>query len=81
MKLQSYKLLITLVVFFLIGVFGVPTYASRWYKSYEKGLKEMERENWTAAIQYFKEAIKVQPRDTKKIRTYRMHFIEYFPHR
>lgn len=81
MKLQSYKLLITSVVFFLIGVFGVPTYASRWYKSYEKGLKEMERENWTAAIQYFKEAIKVQPRDTKKIRTYGMHFIEYFPHR
>jgi len=55
--------------------------ASKWYESYEKGLREMEKGNWEQAIRYFKEAIKIKNKDTKKIRAYGMRFIEYFPHR
>jgi len=52
-----------------------------WYDYYENGLKEMDRGNWSLAIANFKEALKVKERDSKKMRTYGMHFIEYFPHR
>ena len=41
----------------------------------------MKKSNWNRAIDYFKEAIKVRPTDTKRIKTYGMHFIKYFPHR
>lgn len=53
----------------------------KWYNYYETGLKEMERGNWARAIENFKEALKTQDRDIKTIKTYGMHFIEYFPHR
>lgn len=53
----------------------------KWYNYYDKGLKEMKKGNWAVAIENFKEAIKVKRRDTKRIKTYGMHFISYFPHR
>ena len=53
----------------------------KWYNYYEDGLKEMEKGNWSKAIENFKEAVKTKYQDTKKIKTYGMHFIEYFPHR
>jgi len=53
----------------------------KWYNFYEDGLKLMEKGNWSRAIENFKEAVKTKYQDTKKIKTYGMHFIEYFPHR
>lgn len=53
----------------------------KWYNYYEDGLKEMAIGNWAKAIENFKEAMKTQDRDIKTIKTYGMHFIEYFPHR
>jgi len=53
----------------------------KWYNFYEDGLKEMERGNWSKAIENFKEAVKTKYLDSKKIKIYGMHFIEYFPHR
>ena len=53
----------------------------KWYNYYDDGLKEMEKGNWSKAIENFKEAVKTKYQDTKKIKTYGMHFIEYFPHR
>jgi len=53
----------------------------KWYNYYEDGIKEMEKGNWSKAIENFKEAVKTKYQDTKKIKTYGMHFIEYFPHR
>ena len=52
-----------------------------WYKSYEKGLDAMEKGEYEAAATFFREAIKGNPKDNEKIRTYGMHFIEYYPHR
>lgn len=53
----------------------------KWYNYYEDGLKQMALGNWALAIENFKEALKTQNRDVKTIKTYGMHFIEYFPHR
>ena len=41
----------------------------------------MKKEHWAKAIENFKEAVKTKYQDTKKIKTYGMHFIRYFPHR
>ncbi|MDZ7265104.1 MAG: hypothetical protein ONB16_10995 [candidate division KSB1 bacterium] len=74
---------ITLVaIFSIICVLHAHVMAGgKWYNYYETGLKEMERGNWARAIENFKEAVKTQDRDVKTIKTYGMHFIEYFPHR
>jgi len=53
----------------------------KWYNYYEDGLKQMALGNWAQAIENFREALKTQDRDVKTIKTYGMHYIEYFPHR
>jgi TolB-like protein len=73
-------------IFFIIILSLLIAYSSliaggKWYNYYEDGLKEMQTGNWAKAIENFKEAVKIQYQDTKKIKTYGMHFIKYFPHR
>ncbi len=41
----------------------------------------MKKGQYSEAIEKFDLALKVKSRDVKKIKTYGMHFIEYFPHR
>jgi len=53
----------------------------QWFRAYENGIKALKIKNYGLAIMKFREAIKAQPQDKKKIRTYGMHFIEYYPHR
>lgn len=55
--------------------------ADEWFKAYEKGIEAMKAENYNEAIVKFKEALEAQPQDKRKIRTYGMHFIPYYPHR
>ncbi|UCE05230.1 MAG: hypothetical protein JSW07_16650 [bacterium] len=74
-------LIILSVILFILFSQSVLFSGGKWYNYYEDGLKEMNRGNWTGAIENFKEAIKTKYQDTKKIKTYGMHFIEYFPHR
>jgi TolB-like protein len=52
-----------------------------WYNYYEDGLNAMKRQDYAKAITLFQDAMKVKDRDMKRIKTYGMHFIEYFPHR
>ncbi len=74
-----------LILFLLILLSFLPQTAlfsgGKWYNYYADGLKEMEFGNWAKAIENFREALKVQNQDVKTIKTYGMHFIEYFPHR
>jgi tetratricopeptide (TPR) repeat protein len=52
-----------------------------WYKQYEKGQQAMEKQQWRVAAEHFRKAIAIKPIDKMKMRTYGMHFIQYFPHR
>jgi len=75
---------IIILSFIILSLFFYQTQllsGGKWYNYYQDGLKEMKRQNWTKAIEYFKIAVKSRARDTKKIKTYGMHFIKYFPHR
>ncbi len=52
-----------------------------WFRNYADGLKAMKAQNYESAAELFRSALKGNPKDKKKVRTYGMHFIEYFPHR
>lgn len=76
-RIQIFAIITLSLLFVCSSLFA----GGKWYNYYEDGLKEMEKGNWERAIENFKEAVKTQYQDTKKIKTYGMHFIEYFPHR
>ena len=52
-----------------------------WFRIYEQGLEEMENKNFKKAASLFREALEGNETDNEHVRTYGMHFIEYFPHR
>jgi hypothetical protein len=54
---------------------------SEWYRLYEQGLEAMQNEKYKEAAQIFREALEGNAIDNENVRTYGMHFIEYFPHR
>ncbi len=67
------------LILFLVYVTSV--WAIEWYKSYENGLSAMRNQDYKAAASYLRLAIQGNPNENKKVRTYGMHFIEYYPHR
>jgi len=69
------------VILLLLIIFSTVFAGGKWYNHYKDGLKFMKSGNWTRAIAKFNEAIVVKNKDTKKIKTYGMHFMPYFPHR
>jgi len=75
------KITFVLIIFCILLSQSALFSGGKWYNYYEDGLKEMKKENWSRAIENFKEAVKTKYQDTKKIKTYGMHFIKYFPHR
>ncbi len=54
---------------------------SDWFRQYNQGLKAMKKGNYELAVNKFKKAILDKKDDSRKIRTYGMHFIKYFPNR
>ncbi len=70
------------IVLFLFMLFSTQLLAGgEWYKLYQDGLDAMEKGDYQAASELFRQAIKGNPDDDENVRTYGMHFIEYFPHR
>ncbi len=73
------RLITTFVTLFLI--ISVSIAGTEWFHEYKKGVEALEKGNYELAVRLFQKALRVKQRDTKKIRTYGMHFIEYYPHR
>jgi TolB-like protein len=77
-SLSAYLVVIISLAFVInVAYSGVPD----WYKAYDNGLKAMEKQNYQAAVDYFKEALKSQEKDSGKKRAMGTIFVEYFPHR
>jgi len=71
-----------IIVLFLFMLFSTQLLAGgEWYKLYQDGLDAMEKGDYQAASELFRQAIKDNPDDDENVRTYGMHSIEYFPHR
>ena len=71
------------ILILILGVLFVSQLQAggEWFKVYDEGLKTMEKGDYQQASALFKDAIKGNPTDKQKVRTYGLHFIEYFPHR
>ncbi len=52
-----------------------------WFRLYQQGLKAMKRGDYSTAVEKFEAALQKRPVDKRKVRTYGMHFIQYFPNR
>ncbi len=70
-----------IVLILIIITTGSVMAGGEWFREYEEGLEAMEVQDWSKAIRHFQEAIKGNDSDNEHVRTYGMHFIEYFPHR
>ena len=76
------KWIIFLPFFALITTFSANLQAGgEWFRSYEKGKEAMIEDNYKTAEKFFRKAIEDNDTDNENVRTYGMHFIEYFPHR
>ncbi len=73
MKSKVILLSFILVVSLLAG--------EQWFRLYKQGVEAVQNGKYRVAVAKLTAAIKAKDRETKKIRTYGMHFIEYFPHR
>lgn len=67
---------ILLLFFITAGLSG-----QTFYDYYNEGLKSLKKENWEEAEQNFLKAIKLREHDEKRVRTYGVNFIDYFPNR
>ncbi|MBN2707773.1 MAG: hypothetical protein JXR46_01900 [Calditrichaceae bacterium] len=70
-----------LSLFILLLIVNLSTAADEWFRLYDEGVKAMESGDYRVAIEKFEAALAQKSTDSEKIRTYGMHFIEYFPNR
>ena len=56
-------------------------FRSRWWNFYERGRSYLEGECLDSAMSDFKAAIDQNNQDQRMVRTYGLHFVDYFPHR
>lgn len=77
------KLFNGLIIFivFCILISGTVFAGGEWFKEYENGLKALEQNNYQLAAEYFRKALIGNPEDKSRVRTYGLHFIEYYPNR
>jgi len=69
-------------IIFVLLLFVTSSFAgNEWFQSYKRGVKALEAGKYQTAVTNFQKALNVKQRDKKKVRTYGMHFIEYYPHR
>jgi TolB-like protein len=66
----------------LVALWSGPGFAGgKPWNYYEDGQKLMEQGKWDRAVDEFRSAISLEFKDNGQLRTYGMHFIQYFPHR
>ncbi|NOY78814.1 MAG: hypothetical protein GXO76_13205 [Calditrichaeota bacterium] len=71
-----------LFVFLIFGIIAAQAQGqSLWYKQYQLGRRALASGRYQKAAGHFLIAIRGHGKDSKRVRTYGMHFEEYFPHR
>jgi len=82
MEEKMKRMLKKLSVFLLLLIsVNTATAGGEWFKLYENGKIAMDKQNYNFAIELFLKALSIKPTDVQRVRTYGMHFIEYFPNR
>ncbi len=70
---------------FILLIFGVIVAQAQgqslWYKQYQLGRRSLASGQYQKAAGHFLVALRGRAKDSKRVRTYGMHFEEYYPHR
>jgi TolB-like protein len=67
---------------FLILLFGLSNlHAEEWFRLYEDGIEALKAGKYDEAVTKFQQALDKKDTDINRIKTYGMHFIEYYPNR
>ena len=74
------KRLLLILFVYLISVQVVQA-GDEWFRLYQQGIKAMKNGDYSTAVEKFEAALRQHPVDKRKVRTYGMHFIQYFPNR
>jgi TolB-like protein len=75
--IKYFTCLLCLLLFINVTYGGTP----EWYTAYDNGLKAMQQQNYKAAADYFKQALKIKDKDSGKQRAMGTIFVKYYPHR
>ncbi len=75
-KMMFYAVFLIFVITSMTAIAG-----GEWFRIYDDGLKSIEQEKYQEARDLLLNALKSKPNDVQRVRTYGMHFIEYFPNR
>lgn len=70
----------TLAVAFLAITFAATSALASWYDDYDAGLAAVRKGNWSAAVQKMSAAIKGNPKESDRARTYGTIMINYHPY-
>jgi TolB-like protein len=66
----------------LILLFGLSTlHAEEWFRLYNQGIKALKAGKYELAVTKLQQALEEKDTDIKRIKTYGMHFIPYYPNR
>lgn len=68
-----------IVFIILIGI--AILHAEEWFRLYEQGEEALKAGKYEEAVTKFQQALETKDTDVKRIKTYGLHFIEYFPNR
>src|SRR5262245_4253428 len=63
------------------GVTSGQIWRGRWWNYYERGVSYAAGELWDEAMADFQAALAQYHQDERRVRTYGLHLIDYFPHR
>ncbi len=61
-------------------VFGFVLHGDSWFNDYQNGLKQLKKERWKKAADYFQKAIDQKPMPSLRAKTIGLRFIEYLPY-
>lgn len=71
----------TLVIAFVVALLGTNVaWAKEFYESYDEGLKSVETKEWNVVIAKMTEAIRKNPKENKRERSYGANFFPYHPY-
>lgn len=73
------RLAVLPIAFLLLSLTSVAS-AQTWYASYEDGLAAARSGNWQVVVSKMTEAIKKQPKESNKLKSYGTIFINYHPY-
>jgi tetratricopeptide (TPR) repeat protein len=78
--MKRYVRYLLIFTFISFGLSCLSLAGSPWYLFYEKGLQAQDKKDWSASIDYLRQALAVKEYPKLKAKTYGLRFVNYLPY-